>query len=133
MPFAGAETPSVIQKILDDSRSPLKDELQQYDPELEDTLLRAFSNDREERYASAEDFAFDLARIQEGLKKEMVVEYVDQAKVLFEKKELAKAKDLLQQVLRVDTKNAGAQDLMKQVQQLLSVQQRGEQIKQLRA
>ena len=133
LPFDGAETPSVILKILNDAPPPLKNHLQSFPPELEETLLRALSKDREERYASAEDFAFDLARIQEGLKKEMVVEYVDQAKVLFEKKELAKAKDLLQQVLRVDTKNAGAQDLMKQVQQLLSVQQRGEQVKQLRA
>jgi serine/threonine-protein kinase len=133
LPFDGAETPSVILKILNDAPPPLKEHLQNFPAELEETLLRALSKDREERYGTAEDFAFDLARIQESLKKEMVVEYVDQAKQLFEKKELAKAKDLLQQVLRVDTKNITAQDLMKQVQQKLSVQQRGEQIKQLRA
>ena len=133
LPFDGAETPSVILKILNDAPPPLKEHLPNYPHELEECLLRALSKDREERYATAEDFAFDLARIQESLKKEMVVEYVDQAKQLFEKKELAKAKDLLQQVLRVDTKNGAAQDLMKQVQQLLSVQQRGEQVKQLRA
>jgi serine/threonine-protein kinase len=133
LPFDGAETPSVILKILNDPPPPLKEHLQNFPPELEECLLRALSKDREERYGTAEDFAFDLARIQESLKKEMVVEYVDQAKQLFDKKELAKAKDLLQQVLRVDTKNITAQDLMKQVQQLLSVQQRGEQIKQLRA
>jgi tetratricopeptide (TPR) repeat protein len=133
LPFDGAETPSVILKILNDPPPPLKEHLQSYPPELEECLLRALSKDREERYPTAEDFAFDLTRIQESLKKEMVVEYVDQAKDLFEKKELARAKDLLQQVLRVDTKNIGAQDLMKQVQQLLSVQQRGEQVKQLRA
>jgi eukaryotic-like serine/threonine-protein kinase len=132
LPFDGNETPTVILKILNDPPPPLKEHLQNFPPELEDCVKRALSKDREERYASAEDFAFDLVRIQEALKKEMVVEYVDLAKEAYEKKEFTRAKDLLQQVLKADTKHVAAQDLMKQVQSQLSVQQRGEQIRQLR-
>jgi eukaryotic-like serine/threonine-protein kinase len=132
LPFDGNETPTVILKILNDPPPPLKDHLPNFPPELEDCVKRALAKDREERFATAEDFAFELSRIQEALKKEMVVEYVEMAKACYDKKEFTKAKDLLQQVLKADSKHTAAQDLMKQVQQQLSVQQRGEQIRQLR-
>src|SRR3954470_5555205 len=133
LPFDGAETPSVILKILNEPPPPLKNHLQSYPPELEEVMNRALAKDREERYASAEDFAFDLGHIQETLKKDMVLEYVEQAKAALQKSELTKAKELLQQVLKVDTKHIDAKDLMKQVQQGLMVQQRAEQVRQLRA
>lgn len=133
LPFDAPETPSVILKILNEQPPPLTKYIQNYPPELEEVVAKALAKDREERYATAEDFAFDLSRIQESLKKEMVVEYVEQAKTAYEKQEFNKAKDLLLQVLKADTKHEPAKDLMKQVQAQLSVQQRGEQIRQLRA
>ncbi|MGH9669901.1 MAG: hypothetical protein ACRD3A_07305, partial [Terriglobales bacterium] len=120
-------------KIIHEPPPPLKNFLSVYPPELEDALHRALAKDREERYATAEDFAFDLTRIQESLKKHMVSEYVVKAKDSIEKAELGKAKELLQQVLRVDTQHAIAKELMYEVQQKLQKQQRGEQIRQLRA
>ncbi|HUQ49733.1 MAG TPA: protein kinase [Terriglobales bacterium] len=133
LPFDAPETPSVILKILNEQPPPLTKYIQNYPPELEEVVAKALAKDREERYATAEDFAFDLGRIQEALKKEMVVEYVEQAKTALGKSELTKAKDLLLQVLKADTKYEPAKELMKQVQAQLSVQQRGEQIRQLRA
>ncbi|HUR36259.1 MAG TPA: protein kinase, partial [Terriglobales bacterium] len=133
LPFDAPETPSVILKILNEQPPPLTKFIQNYPPELEEVVAKALAKDREERYATAEDFAFDLSRIQESLKKEMVVEYAEQAKAAFEKQEYNKAKDLLLQVLKADTKHEPAKELMKQVQAQLSVQQRGEQIRQLRA
>src|SRR3954470_10933096 len=133
LPFEGAETPSVILKILNEPPPPLKNHLQNFPPELEEVVNRALAKDREERYASAEDFAFDLGHIQETLKKDMVLEYVEQAKAAVGKNEYTKAKELLQQVLKVDTKHVDAKELMKTVQSALMVQQRAEQIRQLRA
>ncbi len=133
LPFDAPETPSVILKILNEQPPPLSKFIQNYPPEVEEVVAKALAKDREERYATAEDFAFDLGRIQEALKKEMVVEYVEQAKTAYEKQEFNKAKDLLLQVLKADTKHESAKELMKQVQAQLSVQQRGEQVRQLRA
>ncbi len=132
LPFDAPETPSVILKILNEQPPPLSKYLQNYPPELEEIVKKALAKDREERYPTCEDFAFDLTRLQEALKKELVVEYLDQAKAAFEKQELTKAKDLLLQVLKADTKHEPAKELMKQVQAQLSVQQRGEQVRQLR-
>src|SRR5438270_1621437 len=104
LPFDGAETPSVILKILNEPPPPLKNHLQNFPPELEEVMKKSLAKDREERYASAGDFAFDLSRLQETLKKDMVLEYVEQAKQASSTSVLNKAKDLLQQVIKVDTK-----------------------------
>ncbi len=127
LPFDAHETPTVMLKILNDPPPPLSDHLASFPPELEECVKRALAKERDERYGTAEDFAFDLSHIAEALKKEMVVGYVDLARQALEKRELTRAKDLLQQVLKAESKHALAQELMKQVQSQLSVQQRGEQ------
>src|SRR3954465_7470181 len=110
LPFDGNETPTVILKILNDPPPPLKEHIKEFPAELEEIVKKALAKDREERYASAGDFAFDLSRLQETLKKDMVLEYVEAAKVALAKAELNKAKDLLQQVIKVDTKHITARE-----------------------
>ena len=133
LPFDGKDTASTLLKIIHEPPPPLKNFLRVYPPELEEVLHKALAKDREERYATAEDFAFDLSRVQEQLKKTLVSEYVEKAKSSIERQELSKAKELLQQVLKVDTQHHAAKELMHDVQQRLQKQQRGEQIKQLRS
>jgi serine/threonine-protein kinase len=133
LPFEGKDTASTLLKIIHEPPPPLKNFLPVFPPELEEVMHRALCKDREERYATAEDFAFDLSRVQEQLKKQMVSEYVERAKSSIEKADLPKAKELLQQVLRVDTQHTVAKDLMLEVQHRLQKQQRGEQVRQLRS
>ena len=133
LPFEGKDTTATMLKILAEPPPPLQAFLPVQPPELEAVLHKALAKDREERYATAEDFALDLRRIQDSLKKEMLGEYVEQARSSLEKQELGKAKDLLQQVLKVDSQHLVAQELMQQVQQRLQKQQRSEQIRELRS
>jgi serine/threonine-protein kinase len=132
LPFDGKDTTSTIIKIINEPPPPLETFLPGH-PELEEILHKALAKDREERYATAEDFALDLRRVQESSRKEMLSEYVEQAKVSIEKQELSKAKELLQQVLKVDTQHHEAKELMREVQQRLQLQQRSEQIRELRS
>ncbi|HSE47956.1 MAG TPA: protein kinase, partial [Terriglobales bacterium] len=133
LPFDGRDTAATLLKIIHEPPPPLKNFLSDYPAELEEVLFRALAKDREERYATAEDFAFDLSRVQEQLKKSMVSDYVVRARNSIEKQELTRAKELLQQVLKVDTQHSVAKELMHDVQQRLQKQQRGEQIRQLRS
>src|SRR5437899_1542449 len=133
VPFDGKDTASTLLKIIHEPPPPLKNFLDNYPPDLEDVIKRALAKDREERYATAEDFAFDLGRVQEQIKKTMVSDYVNRAKVAVEKADLPKAKEILQIVLKVDTQHSVAKELMMEVQQRMQRQQRGEQIKQLRS
>ncbi|MDP9269074.1 MAG: protein kinase [Acidobacteriota bacterium] len=133
LPFDGRDTAATLLKIIHEPPPPLKNFISEFPPELEEILLKALAKDREERYATAEDFAFDLSRVQEQLKKSMVSDYVARARTSIEKQELSRAKELLQQVLKVDTQHSLAKELMHEVQQRLQKQQRGEQIRQLRS
>src|SRR5947208_13059531 len=98
LPFDGKDTASTLLKIIHEPPPPLKNFLTDYPAEMEEVLFRALAKDREERYATAEDFAFDLSRVQEQLKKSMVSDYVVRAQSSIEKQELTRAKELLQQV-----------------------------------
>ncbi len=133
LPFEGNDMASTLLKIIHEQPPSLSKFLTNYPPDLDEVIQRALSKDREERYATAEDFAFDLGRVQEQLKKQVVSEYVDRARVSMEKQELQRAKELLQQVLRVDTSHSIAKELMHEVQQRMQKQVRGEQIRQLRS
>lgn len=133
VPFEGKDTASTLLKIIHEPPPPLSNYLKNFPAELDNIIARALAKDREERYATAEDFAFDLARAQEQLKKQMVSDYVARAKTSIDKADLLKAKEILQIVLKVDTQHHVAKELMQEVQQRLQRQVRGEQIKQLRA
>src|SRR4051794_32967565 len=133
LPFDGKDTASTLLKIIHEPPPPLKNFLDTYPDDLEDVIKKALAKDREERYATAEDFAFDLGRVQEQIKKTMVSDYVSRAKAAVDKSDLPKAKEILQIVLKVDTQHSVAKELMMEVQQRMQRQQRGEQIKQLRS
>src|SRR5579859_1658991 len=133
LPFDGKDTASTLLKIIHEEPPPLKNYIQNYPPDLDDVMKKALAKDREDRYSTADDFAFDLSRVQEQLKRLMVSDYVERAKTSIAKADLAKAKEILQLVLKVDTQHAVAKELMQEVQQRLQRQVRNEQIKQLRA
>ena len=133
LPFEGKDTASTLLKIIHEAPPPLNNYIANYPPELDEVIRKALAKDREERYATADDFAFDLGRVQEQLKKQLVSDYVARAKASIEKSDLSKAKEILQAVLRVDTQHQVAKELMQEVQQRLQRQVRSEQIRQLRA
>ena len=62
----------------------------------------------------------------------MVSHYVERARACISSAELGKAKDILSEVLKIDTQHTAARQLLYEVQQSLQKQQRGEHIRQLR-
>jgi len=132
LPFAAPDTAGTLLKIISEPPPPLAPYLS--DPEeLEEIVHRALAKDRDDRYQSAEDFSFDLSRAQEKLKRLLVSEQVEQARLHVQKQELPKAKEILQQVLRLESHHLEAKDLLAEVQKQLQHQHRSEQIRQLRA
>ena len=66
-PFPGEDVPSILFKIISQDPEPIT-KYPQCPPQLEEIIRRALAKDREERYQTAEDMAFDLQRIADGLK-----------------------------------------------------------------
>ena len=133
LPFESTELGSLIAKKMQGGPPPsLSKYLENYPPELDEIVSRAMARDREERYSTAQDFAFDLERLMERLKRDLVSHYVERARACISSAELGQAKEILSEVLKIDTQHTAAKQLLYEVQQSLQQQQRNERIRQLR-
>ena len=133
LPFEGKDTGSTLLKIINEPPPPLGNFVQNYPPELDEVINRGLAKSCEDRYQTAEEFAFDLSQVLDQLRREAVSDYLIIAEDLLAKNELGKAREQCLQILRVDRQNSRARDLMQEVQRRLQQQQRDEQARQLRA
>ncbi len=135
LPFQAADSdPNVtFVKILNDPVPPLGKYLSNYPRELDDILNKAMAKKAEERYQTAEEFGDELSRVCEGLKSEMITEFLAQAQVAIEQKDYELARLKLQEILRVDRRNTQANELFQGLRELLQRQQKVAQIEQLRS
>ena len=132
LPFDGDSTAATLLKIIHDPPPPLQKFIADTPPELEAAIIRALAKDREERYQTVEDFAFDLSQVRDRLKEGMVDGHLREAESLLSRGFTHKAKELLLQVLKIDRQHTGAIRLFRTVQQNIEQEQIGVQIKQLR-
>jgi serine/threonine protein kinase len=131
LPFDSGE--DGLYKIVNEPAPPLSKYLKEYPIELEAVVSRALAKKREERYASAREFASDLQEVQEHLKSETVALLVRRAEASVKREEWTRAREQLQQVLRIDRQNTNAQKLMNVVQESLRQRQQVEQARALRS
>ncbi len=131
LPFESTELGSLIAKKMQGGPPPsLGKYLENYPPELDEIVSRVLARDREDRYSTAQDFAFDLERLMERLKRDLVSHYVERARACISSAELGQAKEILSEVLKIDTQHTAAKQLLYEVQQSLQQQQRNERIRQ---
>ena len=131
LPFTGKEL-VLVNQLLNDRHRPLSDYLEDYPPALDDIVTRALEKKPEERYQAAEEMASDLHEIIESLKDAHAAEVVAQAEQLVAKRELVAARDVLAQLLRVDSQHAQARRFLGEITAQLSMQVRAEQAQQKR-
>jgi len=131
LPFAGDY--SIVQKILTEKHPPLSQYLQNYPPALDAILDRAMAKSPDDRYSSADEMAAEIASVEQELRKEQVVEWIQKAERLVQEEEYTSARDILLQVLKVDSQHVTARQMIAQVQQNLNLRARAEQIRQMKA
>ena len=132
LPFEGESTTTTLLKITREPPPPLKDFLPVYPPELEAIVLRALAKDREERYQSADEMAFELRQMQGHLKQDLIDRNMEEVAVLMERADLYKAKDRLIQVLKIDQQNTRANSLLRDVLGQIQRQEVNAQVTKLR-
>ncbi len=133
LPFDSPDTAATLLKIVNEPPPPLSAYIKEYPPELDGIVGHALAKKREERYATAEDLAFDLRHVQEHVKSETVAQLVRRAELSVGREEWTRAREQLQQVLRIDHENTHAQKLMNAVQERLRQRQQIEQARALRS
>lgn len=132
LPFPAADDAATMYKILHEDPPPLGKYLQNYPPGLDQIIARALSKNRDARYFTAHDLAFDILAILDEQKHAEVSELLKRAEVAVQRTDWAKAEDYLKQVLRVDKQHTQAHQLLSKVQQQIRTQRQLEQARQLR-
>ncbi|MGC2194507.1 MAG: serine/threonine-protein kinase [Terriglobales bacterium] len=124
LPFAGSTIAETLQQVISNSPLPLNQFLKEYPARLDDVIERALAKNREERYQSANEFAFDLNEIEEELKRGLFGSYLERAEALLSDGEYERAKREIAHVLEVDRQHERANTLMRKVQRSSARRQR---------
>jgi len=132
LPFDGKDMGAILLKIIHDPPPPLQTYLPTYPTELDGIIALALAKNPEERYATADRLAFDLIRVQEELKRNMVVGYLKSVENLVAESQWNQAKEQILQILRIDRQNSRAGELLRKVEQQIQTQKRSEQARELR-
>lgn len=133
VPFRGKDPASTLSKILHEAPPSVASADGVYAAEIDTILQRALAKDRNTRYASMEDFAFDLRSLEEKLSQDLIANLLRAAESSVEGKQWDKAREQLRQVLKFDKQNRQANELLREVQQEIHRQQTSDQAQQLRA
>ncbi|MGH9713119.1 MAG: protein kinase domain-containing protein [Candidatus Acidiferrales bacterium] len=130
-PFPGEDVPSILIKIMNEPPEPITKYIPQCPPLVEQIVQRALAKDREQRYQTAEDVAFDLQRIADSLKRETVDVYLQQGQRSLQNGDFTLAKESLQKVLEIDSSQQLAKSLLAQVRESIQSRQRAQKIEQV--
>jgi len=122
LPFDG-EYPGILHQILEKDPPPLSSFLSDYPAQLDQILERALAKKAADRYANAADMAADLNGIGARLKSQLVSELFEGAQAAAEKNDYTEAKQLIRQVLRIDSHHAEAKKLSSVVNEAIRVQE----------
>jgi tetratricopeptide (TPR) repeat protein len=133
LPFqaAGGEA-AVMYRIINEDPAPLSSYLQDYPVELDEILRKALAKNRDLRYPSARDLAFDLMAVVDREKRQEVQQWMKRADLAMQRTEWTKAEESLRQVLKVDKHHTPAHQLLSQVQVRIREQRKVDQVRQLR-
>jgi hypothetical protein len=122
--FPGKDYASLLFKIQNEQPPPLSEMLPTCAPELQRVVSKALAKNREERYQTAEDLAFDLQQVSEFLKHDMIEDFLERGRRSLEEGNLAVAKESIQQALEIDSSHDIARGLFDQVQAQIEVRRR---------
>jgi serine/threonine protein kinase len=124
LPFSGDNISETLQSVIHESPAPLSRFLGNYPAKLDEVVARALAKHREERYASAGDFAFDLLTIEQQLKRELHTNNLAQAEAFIANRQYEQAKQELLQIIELDGKEPRANELLRKIQRATAKQQR---------
>ena len=131
LPFTGEDF-VLMQKIMNEPHAPVSSLCSFAPPGVEAIVDRALAKLPDDRYQTAEEMADDLDSVMTELRHQEIADLVPKARHCIESRDLTRARVLLQQVLKVQSKNVEARELLTEVQRQLVRRQRDERLEQIR-
>ena len=132
LPFPGDDS-ATLQRVVREPYKPLSKSISGYPAGLDQVLERALAKSPDDRYATADEMAGDLAAAIAERQQEEAQQLLPEAKRLFDAQDLARAHEVLQKLLKIQTThNTEAKALMAEVRKQIDQRQREERIQQIR-
>jgi len=131
LPFSGTDS-VLMQKILNDPHPPLSGIRPDFPASLDLIIDRALAKSPDDRYSTAEEMAADLSTVVAELRQGQIQELLPEAQRLVEAEEFTRARVVLHQVLKIDSKHAAARELLAEIQRHFTQRQREERVQQIR-
>jgi serine/threonine-protein kinase len=131
LPFSGADN-VLMQNIMNEPHPRLSSIRPGLPASLDLILDRALAKSLDERYPTAEEMAADLTAVIAELQQDQVLELLPEAHRLMEAREFPRARAVLHQLLRIDSKHVEARAMLGEIQRQLTLRQREETIQQIR-
>jgi serine/threonine-protein kinase len=131
LPFSGADN-VLMEKIMNEPHPRLSSIRQDLPASLEPILDRALAKSLDDRYPAAEEMAADLTAVIAELQQDQVLELLPEAQRLMEAGEFPRARAVLHQLLKIDSKHVEARAMLGEIQRQLSLRQRENKIQQIR-
>ena len=130
LPFKGRDV-SALYRVIHEPYVPLAKHIDGMPDDLSQVLDKALAKQLDARYATAEEMAFDLHVLAQGLKHDRVGSLLETARRLTDESQLASARTVLLQAQRIDPGNSDAKSLLGDVQDRIRHLHRGEQLRQI--
>jgi serine/threonine-protein kinase len=131
LPYYGEDV-ALFHQILNDPPPPLNKYVADYPVALDAIIQRALAKNPNDRYVNAEEMAAEIAAVGEHLRKEQGAEMFQRAEQFVHSEDYLRARDLLGQLIKLDSKNVDARKLLATVQSGLALRRRAEQVQQLK-
>ncbi|HTW57143.1 MAG TPA: protein kinase [Terriglobales bacterium] len=132
LPFEADSTGATLMKILNEAPPPFARFISGYPPEIETITMKALAKDRDQRYGSAEELAFDLSQLQDHMKQEQVAVHMQRAELSLQQNDLFQANDELLEVLKLDKQHSRASSMLRTLRKQIEKEQSAERARQLR-
>jgi tetratricopeptide (TPR) repeat protein len=114
-PFDGPNLPSIMFKIVNEKPVPPSQLVPDVPPQLENAIFRCFEQRPDDRYQALDDLVLELEPLEYQLKRQMVSQLVKQGQELYQAQDFARAKEVLRNVLLLDSGQEAAKELLAKV------------------
>ncbi len=115
VPFEGADIGSTIHKVLTSPVPELTQILPNVPPRVDEILRVALAKKPEDRFQTAEDFAFDLTQLQDSLKQDLLKQHLDSIRAAIVRRDWAAATGELKLATHIDRQSIEAHDLSREI------------------
>ena len=132
LPFEAESTGATLAKIFNEAPPPFAKYVSSVPAELEAITLKALAKDRDQRFATADEFATDLTELQDRLKQEAVGVHMQQAELLLQQKDILRAHEELLEILKIDRQHNRALSLLRTVRRQIEKEQSVERVRQFK-